>query len=644
MGGLSPRRGRVETVKVVAVLGSVMTDPLAARVRASPDATAVIDAASGEGLTYAALDGRVGRQAAALADREVGSGDHVAIACGVGTASVTLVHAVARLGATLVPLSARLTAGELEARVRRADCEVLVVGAGIERLASAIDGAPIVPIEELAGEASGETDGKADGGEFGETGEFDGASGTGEMDGTDEERATGVGRAGRAGAMGRALDDPLAIVFTSGTTGRPKGVVLTAGNVLASAGASAARLGVLPDDRWLLALSPGSMGGLAPIYRSVLAGTALVLQEEFDPQGTLRALSAHECTGVSLVPTMLDRMLAELEAGDEGRDRDNGGNRDGGEDRDDRGDRNEGFPPGVRSVLLGGAPASQALIERCRSYGVPVCPTYGMTETASQVATARPAEAFANPGTVGRPLVGVEAVAVENGDVLGADERGELVVSGPIVTPGYYGRTGDGDGETDRKGGDGREGREGRDGGEGTAGSERFTEHGFHTGDLGYVDQAGRVFVTGRLDDRIVTGGQTVDPEEVRSVLRAHPAVRDAAVLGLDDEQWGERVGALVVTGGVGGGDAETGANASGGKHTTEGGNRAGRVNGANDHTDDGGNAAVSAAALEAFCRERLARYKLPRTIAFAEALPRTNSGTVDRVAVARRLRDAGGN
>jgi acyl-CoA synthetase (AMP-forming)/AMP-acid ligase II len=241
----------VETVKVVAVLGSVMTDPLAARVRASPDATAVIDAASGEGLTYAALDGRVGRQAAALADREVGSGDHVAIACGVGTASVTLVHAVARLGATLVPLSARLTAGELEARVRRADCEVLVVGAGIERLASAIDGAPIVPIEELAGEASGETDGKADGGEFGETGEFDGASGTGEMDGTDEERATGVGRAGRAGAMGRALDDPLAIVFTSGTTGRPKGVVLTAGNVLASAGASAARLGVLPDDRRL---------------------------------------------------------------------------------------------------------------------------------------------------------------------------------------------------------------------------------------------------------------------------------------------------------------------------------------------------------------------------------------------------------
>jgi O-succinylbenzoic acid--CoA ligase len=176
------------------------------------------------------------------------------------------------------------------------------------------------------------------------------------------------------------------------------------------------------------------------------------------------------------------------------------------------------------------------------------------------------------------------------------------------------------------------------------AGSERFTEHGFHTGDLGYVDQAGRVFVTGRLDDRIVTGGQTVDPEEVRSVLRAHPAARDAAVLGLDDEQWGERVGALVVTGGVGGGDAETGANASGGKHTTEGGNRAGRVNGANDHTDDGGNAAVSAAALEAFCRERLARYKLPRTIAFAEALPRTNSGTVDRVAVARRLRDAGSN
>jgi O-succinylbenzoic acid--CoA ligase len=210
-----------------------------------------------------------------------------------------------------------------------------------------------------------------------------------------------------------------------------------------------------------------------------------------------------------------------------------------------------------------------------------------MTETASQVATARPEEAFSEPGTVGRPLLGTRVRVVENGKSLAASERGELVVSGPTVTPGYYDDPG--------------------------ANEEGFSEAGFHTGDIGYVDSDGRVWVTGRLDDRILTGGQTVDPREVSDVLREHPAVREAAVVGLASEEWGQEVGAALVAEGNAG-IAENAANA------------------------------VEEGAIEAFCRERLANYKLPRTIAFVERLPRTASGTIDRVALREWLREVGGD
>lgn len=569
-----------------------MADWLAARVRASSAATALVDPESNERLTYADLDERATRRANALETLGIGAGDHVASAVEVGVPGIALVHAAARLGAVLVPLSARLTGSELETRVERADCDLLVHGEGARAAASAVESVPVVPIDECepCERERGESSESSDASES-RSNRVDWTVQTGRAD-----------RADRNGTWGKGgLDEPLVIPFTSGTTGRPKGVVLTAGNVLASAGASAARLGVLPEDRWLLALSLGSMGGLAPVYRSVLYGTALVCQRGFDPQGVLRALSTHECTGVSLVPTMLGRVLDALEAETKGGERNgSGGHDDRKEEREregeheregghERGRKREGtattrsegstdrFPAGVRCVLLGGAPASRHLIERCRAHGVPVHPTYGMTETASQVATARPAEAFSHLGTVGQPLMGVDVYAVEDGESLDPGTRGELVVSGPVVTPGYYGNTG----ET----------------------TAAVSEHGFHTGDLGYVDDDGLVWVTGRLDDRIVTGGQTVDPEEVRGVLRDHPAVRDAAVVGLSDPEWGERIGALVV---------------------------------ASEDDVEG-----LRAELEAHCRGSLAGYKLPRTMAFADALPRTESGTVDRGAVADDLRAA---
>jgi len=290
------------------------------------------------------------------------------------------------------------------------------------------------------------------------------------------------------------------------------------------------------------------MDGLAPVVRSALYGTAVVLQETgggFDPDRTLAAMCEHEPTGVSLVPTMLERLL---EAGT--------------------------LPDSLRFVLLGGAPASADLLATCADRGVPVCPTYGMTETASQIATARPEEAVEHVGTVGAPLLGTEVTVVdEDGEPLPPGKPGEFVVSGPTIMLDYYG-------DSERT-------------------EAAFGDHGLHTGDVGYRDEAGRLWVLDRRSDRIVTGGENVDQGEVADVLRDHPGVEDAAVVGLADEEWGERVAALVV-----------------GTATAEG--------------------------LEAHCRERLAGFKLPRTLAFADELPRTASGTINREAVREHLRAEG--
>jgi O-succinylbenzoic acid--CoA ligase len=348
------------------------------------------------------------------------------------------------------------------------------------------------------------------------------------------------------------------IAFTSGTTGEPKGVRLTAGNLVASATASAFRLGVRPGDRWLVPLRMYHVGGFAPVVRSALYGTAAVVQREFDADATARAVADHDATGVSLVPTMLARML----------------------------DAGWTPPDRLRFVLLGGAPASRDLLRRCERRGVPVCPTYGTTETASQIATARPREVFEHPGTVGQPLVFTEvAVVSEDGDPCDPGEVGEIVVDGPTVTPGYL--------DADRT-------------------DAAFGDRGLHTGDLGYRDADGRLWVVGRRDDRVVTGGENVHPGEVAAALREHPGVADAAVVGLPDPEWGERVAALVVPA-----DAS-----SAGDAPSEG-----------DVTRDG---------LREFLDGRLARYKHPRAWGFADALPRTASGTVDREAVRRRLRDEG--
>jgi o-succinylbenzoate---CoA ligase len=265
------------------------------------------------------------------------------------------------------------------------------------------------------------------------------------------------------------------VLFTSGTTGAAKPVILTRANHEASAFASAWNLGVAPDDRWLCVLPLHHVGGLAILWRSVIYGTTVVMHERFDPVQAIAAIEAGEVTLASLVPTMLRRMR---DAGLRG-------------------------PGRLRAVLLGGGPVPRDLLEWSASIGLPVLQTYGMTETASQIATMPAEEALHHHGSAGRPLLGVE---------LRIGAGGEILVRGPMV-----------------------------------ARSALADDGWLHTRDRGRLDEDGFLHVEGRLDDVIVTGGENVTAGEVEDALLAHPAVADAAVAGRPDPEWGSAVTAWVV-------------------------------------------------------------------------------------------------
>jgi len=496
-----------------------MRDWLAQRSGATPDAEALVAAASGTQWTYAELDAAAGKMAGSLAALGLAAGDRLGVFLETRIEYVTLVHAAMRLGVRLVPVSDRLTDAELGPRLATGDVTALVCGEGTEQRAVEATGengdGPAVPVvsldepqwEQVTRLRSVEPD---------------------PVDSYDWDRG-----------------EPLVSLFTSGSTGEPKLVVLRVGNVLSSVVTLGFRLGVDPDDRYLSTLSPHHTGGLMPLYRAVVAGTSVVSRTEFEPGPAADDIRAYDVTGVSLVPTMLKQML------------------------DARGT----LADSLRVVLLGGAPAPERLIQRCRDYSVPVHPTYGMTEAASGITVATPREAFDHPGSVGRPLVWTDVtVRDDDGDELPPGEVGEFVVDGPTVTTGYY------------------------DAPDQTAAA--FGPHGLRTGDVGYRDEDGYVYVLNRKDDRILTGGENVDPGEVVGVLRDHPHVDDAAVVGVPDREWGERVAALVVR----------------------------------------SESSATAADLETFVRERLAGFKLPRTIRFTDALPRTDSGSVERPEVRERL------
>lgn len=470
-----------------------MTDWLRARTRATPHKLAVLE--NGRAVSYAELDRLADSIAAGLVSRGVQPGDRVAARLPNSIEYVALIHAVARVGAILVPLNTRLTEAEVAYQIELTEPKIEIRDwrLGDWEIASSLlpfFPSPLPPF---------------------------------------------------------TLTSPQSIIFTSGTTGQPKGAVLTFDNHLSSANASAYRIGIDLNDRWLSCLPLYHVGGLAVVFRSCLYGTAIVLHERFEVDAFHESLERDAVTLTSVVPTMLHRLLRS---------------------------RSRPWPESLRLVLLGGAAATPDLLAAAWDAGVPVAPTYGLTEASSQVATALPGDAQGKPGTVGKPLFGTEVRVVDDeGRELPPGEIGELAVRGPQVMVGYYRNE--------------------------EATTRTVRDGWLHTGDLGYVDADGDLFLVQRRSDLIVSGGENVYPAEVEAVLRVHPAVADACVVGVPDVEWGQRVAAAV------------------------------QLQPA---------ATVEEAALLTFCRERLAGYKVPKQMRIVEELPQTASGKIERRRVAALL------
>lgn len=338
------------------------------------------------------------------------------------------------------------------------------------------------------------------------------------------------------------LNSPFAKIFTSGTTGIPKAAELSLSAIYHSALASALRIGHLPTDRWLCLLPLYHIGGLSIIMRAALYGTCVVLHKGFDLEAVNAALDTQAVTLASFVPTMLYRLINARQTP----------------------------PPHLRLVLLGGAAASTDLVERADKAGFPIATTYGLTEAASQVCTQLPEDTRKKPGSVGKPLPFTTIRVIDKNAVdMPINKVGEIIVQSPTLMTQYVDNP-----ET----------------------TSKTIQNGWlYTGDLGYLDNEGDLWLVQRRSDLIISGGENIYPIEVENALRTHPSIQDAAVVGIQNAEWGQQVAAAVVL---------------------------------------RPEASLRDTELIAYLRTRLAGYKLPRVIKFIDALPLTGSGKIERKAV----------
>lgn len=288
-------------------------------------------------------------------------------------------------------------------------------------------------------------------------------------------------------------DEVQLVIATSGTSGTVKGVMLSPFNLAASVLASRQRLSLEPGDVWLACLPIFHIGGVAIVLRCLQAGASLLLHERFDPCKIWLHMKAHGVTHISLVPTMLTRLL------DYGAD--------------------SPPPAHLRVVLVGGGALSYPLARRAVRAGWPVFPSYGMSETASQVATLCKITEDWRWGDVGPPLPGLQLTIVDERGCP-TREKGRIRISGANVMMGYANAAG--------------------------VQGMGLEDGAFTSNDLGFIDHNGHLHVLGRADEMLICGGENVFPQEIEAELLQCPGVDEVAVSALHDAAWGHRLVALV--------------------------------------------------------------------------------------------------
>lgn len=435
----------------------------ARRARKTPHRTALIHGDTT--VTYAQLYERTTRLAHALRARGVRRGDRVAYLGPNHPSYLETLFAAGTLGAVFVPLNTRLAGPEIAYQLADSGAKALLYGPAHAGLVAGLPGGTDVRTYVRIGD--------------------------------EYEEMT-------AGAAGEPIDEPVAaddtclIMYTSGTTGRPKGAMLTHANLTWNAVNVLVDTDLTAGERALVCAPLFHTAGLNMLTLPVLLkGGACVLVEAFDPAGTLDLIERHRITFMFGVPAMFDRMA-----------------------------RHPRFPDADLSSLhiltCGGSPVPTSLIAVYQERGLTFLQGYGMTEAAPGTLFLDAEHAVTKAGSAGVPHF-FSDVRVVRPDLspAGVGETGEVVVRGPHVMPGYWGLP------------------------EATAAS--FTDGWFRTGDAARTDEDGYVYIVDRIKDMIISGGENVYPAEIEDLLLAHPDVVECAVIGVPDDRWGEVPRAVVV-------------------------------------------------------------------------------------------------
>jgi o-succinylbenzoate---CoA ligase len=431
-----------------------------------------------------------------LTSLDIKKGDYVAVLLRNHLDMVYILFGLQMIGASAVLLNSRLTANEIAWQLQDANVKLLVTEELLAPVFTELKGTKYILKQQL----------------------------------------TKTGRTAFPKQEEIHLDAVCSVMYTSGTTGHPKGVLQTYENHWWSAIGSALNLGVNEGDRWICTVPLFHISGYSILMRGIIYGMTVILHEGFDEEKILDDMINKQATIISVVSTMVTRILDNLGS--------------------------QTLPSTFRCMLVGGGPVPKSLLEECVEKHIPIYQTYGMTETASQVVTLSPEDSLKKLGSAGKPLLPVQLkIMIDEHTEARAMESGEILIKGPNVTLGYLNQP--------------------------AVTSEKIQNGWLRTGDIGYLDEDGFLFVQDRRSDLIISGGENIYPAEIEGILLSHPEVADAGVIGVEESVWGQVPVAIVVR-----------------KHTSS----------------------LDTAALQDYCQRRLAKYKIPKRIAFTTELPRNAS------------------
>lgn len=481
-------------------------DPIRNRVRLTPDAKALADAHLKREWTYKELDERITAAAHWLYAKGVRKGDRVALLSPNGISYFDLLFACGRLGAIFVPLNWRLSPAEMNYILE--DCTPKLIGYH-NKLKNKVEEIRLDTTQSFCIDQ--------------------------------EEHLTAVTRTYQREPLEE--NDPLTIIYTGGTTGRPKGVVLSHRSIIWNAINTIVSWNLTNEDITLTYLPLFHTGGLNALSIPILmAGGKVVLPGDFHPEEAVLYLNEFQCTTVLLVPTMYQMMLETEEF------------------------KRSTFPS-IKVFLSGGAPCPLGIYEAFQKKRLKFKEGYGLTEAGPNNFYIAPDVAMLKKGSVGKPMLFNEVRLVkEDGMDAEVHEAGELLIKGKHTFHYYWNNA--------------------------EATQEALEDGWLRTGDLGKRDEDGYYYIVGRKKDMIISGGENVYPLEIEHWLSSHPAIAQAAVTGLPDEKWGEKVVAFIAK---------------------------------ND------NDSIDKDELKSYCARKLANYKIPKEFIFIDELPKTHVGKIDK-------------